>query len=214
MMFGWAAGRGGMMARAFTDLQEIVAANWFAAQYTNSTSIAGSPDGTGLFSTSHPLSPNSATVQSNVAASNLDLANSAMDVARYNLQLQKAPNNITIRRNKIKTLVINPKLEKVAKQIQKGDWVNGTANRDMNTLQNTFNIMSWPYWTASGAASSTAYNSWFVQGDEHFLKWYDREDVKFDSQKLLSVNSIYFAAMMRFSFGETSWYGTYASPGN
>jgi len=208
----WVPSRAGMLARAFNTNKEILAANWFASQFNNSTSVPDSLDGTGLFSTSHPTAPGSPVLQSNVTS--MDLSIAAMDLARYSMMLQVSPNNLDIVENKIAKLVINPKLGKIAKQIQKGDWEVNTANRNLNVLKNMFELVEWAYWTASGAASATAYDSWMVLGETNYLRWFTRQALQFNHQELMSVNSMYFVGHERFAFGHSGFYGTFAGTGS
>lgn len=212
MMVKWAAGRGSSMAEAYVTLQEIQAANYFAnVGFASGTGVLGSPDGVAIFSTSHPTSAYNANPLSNTPATATDLSMAGLQAARANLEQQPKANGVTIQRNNIVKLVVNPNIKEIALQLQKGEWTPGTTDRNMNTIQNTFEVFSWPYWRKSGAASATAFNSWFVQGEEHQMVWYDREAVSFDQQKLVNIRSILFASFMRFTLGHSGWRGMYGS---
>lgn len=215
----WASGKASSMAESYSTNDELLAANFLTNSGFGSVpagGMQGTADGQAIFSTSHPVSrqqPSVTVANRPSTATNLSFA--AVDAARANLEQQKKANNQTIIKNKITKLVFNPNYEKIALQVLKSDWVPGTADRDMNTLQmKNITPFSWPYWRASGATSSTAYNGWFVQGEEHFLTWFMRQEVDFKQQYILGINSAMFASFQRQSVGAPNFRGLYGDLGS
>lgn len=215
MLTRWCTARGGALAEIYATHDEYLAANFFAAQYSASTPIAGSPDGVALFSTVHPLSPqNLATTQSNTFSVAMPFGMPALQGARANLEQQRKSNGLTRWMNRPKKIVHNPNIEEIVLQCLHSEWVPNTSDRDMNTMRNRgIESVSWPYWTASGSTNANAFNSWFVLGEVHYLYWYMLTDVTFEQQRILGINSTMFASFQEQTLGQEVWYGSFGSSG-
>jgi hypothetical protein len=214
MLTRWCTTRGGALAEIYATHDELLAANYFAAQFSLTTPAPGSPDGVGLFSTSHPLSPQQPNnLQSNRPSTPLPFGMPGLQAARANIEQQLKANGLTRWDNDIDKVVFNPNIEEIVLQCLHSDWVPGTSDRDMNTMKNrNITPVSWKYWTASGATNPFAYNSWFALGKFNFLKWWTLTPVSFDSQKILGINSIMFASFQEQTLGHDAFWGTYGSP--
>lgn len=207
--------RGGALARAFATHKEKLAADLFQILGFGTAPVAGSPDGQPLFSTAHPISVS----QSDVTASNrpstyVDLSHTAYNAMWANLAQQPAANNYDLISNRPRLLVVNPTQRVVANQIVKGDWERGTSDRNINIAKGDCEVLVWPYFRKTGAASATgSYNAWFVIGQTHFLKWFNRTGFNLKTDYDIDVLGYKFVAFMRYVCGWTDWRGTYGSAG-
>ena len=214
MITRWCTSKGGLMAEIYATNDELLAAGFFAAGFATATPAPDSFDGQPLFSLSHPLSPGATQVQANMPQTTLPLGMAGMQAARANLEQQLKANGLTRYKNEIRKLVVNPNIKEIALQLAHGEWSPETANRAMNTIQGTFDVVSWPYWTTSGAANPNAYNSWFVLAEMNYLQWYIRESVTFESFRIPSVRSTAFASYQSQIMGAANFIGTYGSLSN
>lgn len=219
MVIKWAAGRGGQAAIAYLTLEEAFAADIFGLLGFTSTSPApDSPDGKPLFSTSHPMSANdTVTTWSNRPSSDVDLSMAALQAMRANLNQQFAPNGQTIRMNRLARIMVNPNIEEIAIQLQRGTMTPGTVDNNINTMKGSFDVVVNPYFrkTGSGAAATNAnaWNAFVGQGEEHFMEWWDRQQVTFDNDKDVNTNSVIFTSHRRFTAGFSDARGMYGSTG-
>lgn len=208
------AKKGGALARAFTNLLEYDTAQFFGVQaFASGTSVAGSSDGVSLFSTAHPISASQPLVTwSNRPSVAADLSQSSLQAAATALRLQKAPDNLTFLNNEIKTLVYNPVLEYVVRQLLYGKWKADSADRNENFLtKDSIEACAWPYFQKSGATGTN--NGWFVQGREHYLYFFMRSGYKTNTDYDINTNSQIITALQRFDEGASSPLGMYGSPG-
>lgn len=213
----WATSRAGSQAESYATNDEMLAANYLTnVGFASSVPVQGSPDGQPIFSLNHPVSAVDPTnLQSNTTSAVANMSMAALQAARANLEQQKKANGLTKIKNRIARVVFNPNIEEIVLQLLRSDWVPNTADRNMNTLQmRNIEPFSWPYWEASGAASSTAFNSWFVQGEEHYLEWYLRQAVRFKEQEVVRINSVIYASTQRQSLGHSNWRGLFGSAGS
>lgn len=214
MLTKWCTTRGGALREIYETHDEYLAANFFAAQYSTVTPAPGSPDGVGLFSTSHPLSPqNTASLQSNRTSVPMPFGMPALQAARANIEQQMKANGLTIWDNDIDRIVHNPNIEEIVLQCLHSEWVPNTSDRNMNTMRNKVSNVSWPYWRASGSTNPNAFNSWFALAKKHYLEWYILTPVVFKEQEILGINSVMFASFQEQTLGQSIWYGTFGSPG-
>ncbi len=65
--------------------------------------------------------------------------------------------------------------------------------------------MVWHYLTDNDA--------WFLVGDIHYLKFFWRQKLAFDSAIDFDTDDAKFKATMRFSLGHSDWRGVYGVPG-
>lgn len=210
----WCGSRGSLMAESYRVLYETEPADYYANIGFATGTVNVSPDGVALFSNSHPLSAvDTNTTWSNLLSGDPALSMSSLQEARAMLGQQEKANGRTLLDNPIKFLVVNGNLEEMALQLSRGDWVPGTADRNMNTMRGRFEPFIWNYWRHSGSTNANAYNSWFVQGRTHYMYWFVREEVNFASQKILNIRSTLFASYCRFSLVHSSARGHVGSLG-
>jgi hypothetical protein len=207
MLTRWCTTRGGALAEIYATNDEISAVHVFKAGFASTTPAGGSPDGQPLFSANHPIAPGSNQVWSNVPPTNMPFSMPALQFARANLETQLKANGLTVWLNSIARVAFHPNIEEIVLQCLHSDWVPGTADLNMNTMKGRgIEPISWPYWQVSGATNPTAYNSWFVQGKVHHCKWYTLTPVRFDSQKILGINSTMFASFKEMVLGyDAAW---------
>lgn len=205
---------GGGMGMAFRTLLEVQHWGMFAnLGYVSGTSVQGSPDGVSLFNTAHPISQgNSGTTASNRPSVEADLSIASYQAASTNVRTQKAANNFQYVENNVAKLVVNQSLSYIATQILKGDWEVNTADRNLNVIKSeNVKLVTTPYFTKSGATGTN--NSWFVQGDNHYLYSIMRSPYNVDTDFDVYVKGFVFTCDIRFAFGWADWRGVYGSLG-
>jgi len=205
--------QGGGMARVFRTNYEIQHANLFInLGYVSGTSVAGSPDGVSLISTSHPISATNAATASNRPAVDADLSVASYQASWVRLTLQKEANNYTIIDNEAAQLVTHPSLRYVARQILYSDWYPNTADRDVNyNKDDRIKYSPWKYFAKSGSTGTN--NAWFLKGRTHYLHSFMRAAYDIDSQFDVYVKAYVWTADMRFSLGWIDWRGIDGSVG-
>lgn len=215
LMTRWVSGQASSMAEAYATNDEILPADFLMNIGFGTAPVVGSPDGQPIFSLSHPVSRlNTGTLLANRPDVVTSLSMTALQAARANLEQQRKANYSTKIKNRIARLVFNPNLEEIAVQLVKGDWVPNNLYRNMNTLQmKDIELFSWPYWEVSGSLNSEAFNGWMVQGEKHYLQWFVRQAVDFDSQGIVAINSTLFASTQRQSLGHDDWRGVFGDTG-
>jgi hypothetical protein len=207
--------QGGGMGRSFKTFYDIQHALMFInLGFATGTNVAGSPDGLSLFNTAHPISAgNPLVTYSNRPSVDVDLSISSYQAAATNIRTQKEPNNFSIIDNEPARLTTHPSLRYVAKQILKGEWERGTADRNTNYIATEgCDHTEWKYFTKSGATGVN--NAWFVEGDTHWLYSFLRNAYEVDSDHDIYILAHVWVAFMRFSFGWVDARGTYGSIGS
>jgi len=211
--------KAGGFARNFRTLQDIQVAGMFINFGYSGTNVPFGSDGVALFSTSHPVSrARSSVLVSNRASVDVDFSISSYHMAWTNLTTQVGPNNIEIIRNKPRHLVVNPSQRQVAVQVVQAPWERGTADRNENIIpRDKVDVILWPYFQRSGtqgsAATPAANNSWFLVGEQHYLKFFMRSNFQPDTDSDINTNSQIFTGLIRFAYGWSDWRGTYGSGG-
>lgn len=210
--------KSGMMAQSFKDLYDIETAAFIRnngfGQGTN-----GMADGRPLFDLNHPMSAAQSTVYwANRPVIPIDLSIAGIQQAITALRTQKRPNGITLMQNPPVRLCIDPSLTFVADQILKGNMQAFSSDRTRNDRLRSFDIeiIEWPYMQASGAVGGLTpgnYNSWFVQGAEHWLRFYMRQAYEVETDYDTSTRSRFFVCSTRFAQGAADARGLYGSPG-
>lgn len=211
--------KGGALAEAHAVLKERVAADFlrllcFAPEGNN---VPGMPDGRPLFSSLHPVSQaNTGTTYSNRPSVDVDLSIASYQQGASNLRQQFAPNSVTIINNEPRALIINPNLRYVATQILRGDWERGTADRNMNVIKDdNIKLIEWAYFRTNGTngAATNAFNAWILQGKTHYLRFFNREEVKIKTDYNIAVLAYIFVSYCRFVVGVSDARGVYGSKG-
>lgn len=196
------------LGRGAKETIEIAAASTFNNGF--SSSYLG-PDGKALFAVDHPL-VKTGGVQTNTLATAADLDITSIELALTDFRRMKDPSGKKIR-VRPQQLIVPPELEFAAAEIMYAKERSDTANHTPNAFLNrdgmpNFNKMTvWDYLTDPDA--------WFISAtpEDTELRFYWREkfntvhDVDFDSR------SIKTAGWYRMSYGWSSFYGVYGSPG-
>lgn len=206
--------KSGLMADSFYDLQNLELANFFGISgFAGGTNVAGMSDGLSLFNTAHPTSASQiSNTFSNTFATGTDLSIASMQWAQGTLRNQTAPNGITHFQNEVDTLVINPSMRYVARQICHGPKERGTSDNNENYLRDDhINIVEWPYFQAHGTVGTQ--NSWFVVGKKHWLFFLLRSGMMIQTDYDIATNSLICSCNIRFDYGATDPRGTVGSLG-
>ncbi len=109
---------------------------------------------------------------------------------------------------KPKTLLVPTVLKWTAKELLKSKNKPGTADNDVNALEDEeLGYMTWPYLTDPDA--------WFLLTDkeEHELNFFWRRKLDTDDDADFDTGDLKFKATMRFSVKWTDYRGVYGSPG-
>lgn len=207
--------QGGALARAFVTLREYSAATFIKNDVLGTSSTAFG-DGAPLCYSAHPISPqNPGQTASNRPAVDGDLSVYMYTLGSTNLRTQYAPDGVTILRNQPEKLIIHPANRYVARQILRGDWYPGTADRNVNFIkEDNVQIVEWPYFLAGASSTQSYQNAWVLQGSSHHMYWINRQaaaTVRTD----FAINSLSYVwvANDRFVVGASDWRGIYGSPG-
>jgi hypothetical protein len=193
--------------RAVGDALEIfceqVAAEPFNYAFTDSGTtpngfgIAG-PDGVGLCSTAHPLSPTNATTQSNEYT--LDLTVDNLDTVMVGMAgiTDDQGNKIGIVGD---TLVVPYALRRRGLTIVQSELEPGHANNDANVVGNGIqNVIVWPYLTDS--------NAWFVVDStrmKRHLLWLNRTTPQWAGDLDEDTDTYRWSVRYRFDRGFDDW---------
>jgi hypothetical protein len=209
-----AAKKGGLLARSFIDLMEYETAGFFTNQgFATGTNVFGMSDGRSLFNTAHPVSVRNSTITAaNRPSVDADLSVTSAQAAQVNLRTQYAPNNLTIINGEPRAVVFHPSLLYVAKQVYRGQWTPGTADRNLNyTPEDDTELISWPYFQSSGATGTN--NSWFEIGKEHYLHFFMHTTATPNTDYDINTNSQIIMWTTAFDYGADDWRQTYGSLG-
>jgi len=197
------------LGRGAKETIEIAAASVFNNGFSGA--FAG-PDGKALFATDHPLVKTGGT-QTNTLASAADLDITSIELALTDFRRMLDPSGKKIR-VRPEQLIVPPELEFAASEIiNTGAQRSDTANHTINAFANRANMPSfskmtvWDYLTDPDA--------WFISAspEDTELRFYWREKFNTIHQTDFDSRSIKTAGWYRNSFGFSSFYGVYGSPG-
>lgn len=191
------------LADSAAIFREKAAADVFNNAFTDSgldstgTSVAG-PDGVGLVSTAHPLSPsNTSATQSNEFTLTLTSDNVSTVYRAMRRWTDDKGDLVSIKPD---TLLVPPELEDQANTIVNTPQLPGGNANDINPNYKRFNVEVWPYLTDT--------NAWFmidsVLKNEH-LVWLDRVKPEWQSTEDFDTIMAKYRGYMRFSRGWTAW---------
>lgn len=183
--------------------REKAAADTFNNAFTDSGldsagwSVAG-PDGVGLVSTAHPLSPNNLTqTQSNEFTLALTPANLTTVKTAMRKWTDDKGDIVAVHPD---TLIVPVALEDQANLINNTEFVIGSANNDRNPHYNKWNVIVWPYLRDDDA--------WFVVDSrlmKQFLVWLDRVKPEWQATEDFDTIMAKYRGYMRFSRGWITW---------
>lgn len=192
---------------AIADATFIRRENGAAEVFNNATSSSGvseqgfpvaGPDGVAFASASHPLSPGSSSVQSNLHA----LALSATNYDTVRVAMRKlTDDNGNIVAVQPDTLIVPPELETAALTIMESQNAPGTANNDANVVGRRIKkLIVWDYLTDT--------NRWFV-GDSALMSrnlvWFDRIKPEFNAESDFDTLKAKYSVYMRYTRGVLDW---------
>lgn len=190
------------LADSAAVFREKAGASVFVNAFTDSGldaagfSVAG-PDGVGLVSTAHPLSPSNAAVQSNEFTLALNSANLSTVKGAMRKWTDDKGDLISVNPD---TLMVPPELEDTARTLVESDGLIGGNNNDINPHKGRWNVEVWPYLTDS--------NAWFtvdsVLRDEHLI-WLDRVLPEFQAVEDFDTIIAKYRCYQRFSYGWDTW---------
>ncbi len=198
----------GELGRSAKETIELAVASVFNNGFSGS--FLG-PDGVALFSTAHPLVKSGGT-QTNTLAVAADLDIASIELALTDFRRMKDPSGKKIR-VKPTMLIVPPEGEFAASEIMNATMRADTANNTPNAFKNRVgmpsfsNMMVWDYLTDPDA--------WFIMADkeDQELRFYWRERPGTVHAVDFDTRAIKTAMWYRHSFGWSSFYGIYGSPG-
>lgn len=159
-------------------------------------SVSG-PDGVGLVSTAHPLSPTNASTQSNEFTVALDAAGLTTVRAAMQRWTDDKGDIVSINPD---TLIVPPALEDTALALVNSELVLGSNNNDPNPHKGRYEVIVWPYLTDT--------NAWFLADsvlmDEHLI-WLDRVLPEWQTEGDFDTIMAKYRGYMRFSVGWDAW---------
>jgi hypothetical protein len=164
--------------------------------------VAG-PDGVGLCSTAHPLSPVDAATQSNEGV--LALTNENVKATRL-LMRRFTDDQGELVSIEPGTLLVPPELEEKALILVNTERDPDSAENAVNTNKNRFKVVVWDYLTDPEA--------WWMLDDllkEEHLVWYDRVLPEFTSESDFDTTDAKYKGYMRFSRGFDAWQWIYGN---
>lgn len=163
----------------------------------NGFGIAG-PDGVGLVSAAHPLSPTNSATQSNEFALDLSVDNLDTVVVAMEAFTDDQGNRIGVTPD---TLVVAPGLRRRARTILESVLEPGHANNDKNVVGDYItNVVVWPYLTDS--------NAWFVVDStraKRHLMWLDRVKPQWAGDLDEDTDTYRWQVRFRFDRGFDDW---------
>lgn len=190
------------LADSAAVFREKAAASVFVNAFTDSGldqagfSVAG-PDGVGLVSTAHPLSPSNSATQSNEFTLTLTGANLSTVKGAMQAWTDDKGDLVSVMPD---TLLVPPALEDTARTINESSLKPGGGDNDINPHKGRWNIIVWPYLTDT--------NAWFVIDsvlkDEHLI-WLDRVKPEFQGVEDFDTIIAKYRGYQRFSYGWDTW---------
>lgn len=179
---------------------ETVAADLF----NNGFSTVTGGDSKALFVTDHP-SKSGQTALSNTLAVQADLSATSLKDALIDFEDTLNARGLPLLQ-RAQTLVIPNANRWTAQELLKSKQKPGSADNDFNPLAEAdLGWMVWHYLTDTDA--------WFLLGDTHFLKFFWRQKLAFDSTIDFDTDDIKSKGTMRFSNGHSDWRGVYGVSG-
>ncbi len=209
--------KGSAMAHAFMIQQErAVAAMWSSLGFASTSPFTS--DGLGLFSTTHPVAPNTTATAANMPSVGVSLSVTSFRNMTTNLMTQPMPDNVSFFETPPAVLVCHPSQRNIAYQLTKQMYEPNSADRNVNvaSMDNIRTIL-WPYFQQNGpkgaAMNPLPYNGWFVLGKRHFAHFYTRAQFKIKTDTDIRVNSLLIMGQCQYAYGADDWRGLYGSTG-
>lgn len=172
--------------------------------FNNGFSTVTGGDSKALFVTDHP-SKSGQTALSNTLATAADLSATSLKDALIDFEDTLDARGLPLLQN-AQTLIVPNAGRWTAQELLKSRQKPGSADNDFNPLAEAdLSWMVWHYLTDNDA--------WFLAGDIHFLKFFWRQKLQFDSTVDFDSEDAKFKATMRFSLGHSDWRGMYGVPG-
>jgi hypothetical protein len=180
------------------------------AIFRNAFTTALTNDAVALISDTH-VTQSGATVDNKLATA--AFTEITLNDGIVMLSEQKAQDG-TIRGQRAKTLVVPPKLFKLASEILDSELRSGTANNDMNVYSDRYgiNLVTSPYLGAAAGGSDTA---WFLLGENHSITRWVRQGIITDlvDYKFQRNNNYIYKGSFREVVGAIDYTGIVGSLG-
>lgn len=185
--------------------REISGAGVFNNAFTSTTNADGfstlGADGVVLCSSSHPLSADDASTQSNTGTAALSKAN----VSATRVSMMKYTDDRGDLMNIMPdTILVPPDLEDTALEITKSLLDPTSAQNAINPQAGRYRLIVWNYLTDT--------NNWFLLDStamRNSLRWYERIPLEFGREEDFDTFTAKFRAYMRYSYGWTRWEWVY-----
>ena len=172
--------------------------------FNNGFSTVTGGDSKALFVTDHP-SKYGLTNLSNTLAVQADLSATSLKDALIQFEDTNDARGLPLLQN-AQTLVVPNASRWTAQELLKSRQKPGSADNDFNPLSEAdLSWMVYHYLTDT--------DSWYLIGDTHFLKFYWRQKLAFDSTVDWETEDAKFKATMRYSSGHSDWRGTFGVSG-
>ena len=184
------------------DTQETHGAELFSDAFTGATFVGG--DGLALCSTVHPLVSG---VEQNTLSNAADL--SVVSLQQATIDMQDTTDDRGLLLNIMpKWLLLPNELQYVGFELLKSNLLPGTANNNINSLQETkLSPVVWNYLSDPDA--------WFLVADkgQHDLHWYNRSPFEISDYDKPEIEAKVVKSRMKYSRGFNDWRGVFGSPG-
>lgn len=199
----------GGLAESFKDYVEIALANFLINGFTVT---AGQPDGSSLFSLTHPRSSNNpSTTDANRPSTGVDMTVDSVQQMITRLRTQKSPNGRPMH-NAPRVVWYHPSLDFTARQIFKGAMEPYTADNNENIINKKYGgikLVELPYLSEAGLDS----DAWGMIAQSHFLYFIWRNKFRAHHDFDARTKSHLVMGDIRFDLGNSDWRGTDASLG-
>ena len=188
--------------------RERSAASLFNGAFTDSgVDVNGfpytGPDGVGLCSAAHPLSPtNTSDTQTNEGVLALTIDNVRDTKVAFNAFTDDKGEPLALDPG---TILVPPELEDTLFRITDSELYPGGAENDVNPQRGRWKSIVWPFLSSA--------NAWFMMDDTYrseSLIWYERVPLEFDAVGDFDTLQMKWRAYMRYSRYWADWRWIYA----
>jgi len=169
-----------------------------------------SADGQYIFDTDHTTLKTGTTISNDPTAASLSETTLQAAFEYFDGLVDEAGNPIVM---KPKYLVIPPALQWIAQKLHKGNYVVGSMNNDINTV-NPANLMDYS-WTPFKTRWLTSKTAWYILSEDHDMELIWRFPVRLMSKgtdDFLTGNALY-KATMRLAAAAWAFRGSYGNSG-
>jgi phage major head subunit gpT-like protein len=195
------------LARAMAYTKQTKAAAVLNNGFTNSSAYYGG-DGVPLFSTSHPTVGGG--VNSNTPSTQVDLNETSLEASVIQIAAWTDERGLLIAA-KPRKLIVPPALQFVATRLLETSLRTGTADNDINALNNNGSIPGG--YTVNNYLTDT--NAWFICTDvPNGLKHFVRTPLSTNMDGDFDTGNVRYKSRERYSFGWSDPLGMFGSSGS